>query len=71
MNNDRLTYNRLILATLIRLSEENPDMRFGQLLMNFGVLAEVTRDYFIESEAAFNMLEATEKRINARLKEKK
>lgn len=41
----RKTANRTISDILIQLIEDNPDMRFGQILANFGFVEDTPMDY--------------------------
>ena len=45
---DRKKYNKLILETLSKLVDKYPDLRFGQLLVNCGIL-KISENFIGES----------------------
>ena len=51
----RLEYNRQILKELTKLVEENPDMRFGQLLINFNLVPDGPA-FFTESKGSLDCM---------------
>ena len=70
MNPDRLKYNRKLVGLLERLVEENPDLRFGQLLESFGFVC-FKGNWYDESTDIYDRVLEAEKRINDQLKENK
>lgn len=56
MPNDRLASNRLILSLLSEAVEKNPDMRFHQILQNFGVEVPNSDQFYEESSKTLSDL---------------
>ena len=56
MPNDRLVSNRLILSLLSEAVEKNPDMRFHQILQNFGVEVPNSDQFYEESSKTLSDL---------------
>ena len=56
MYNDRLASNRLILSLLSEAVEKNPDMRFHQILQNFGVEVPNSDQFYEESSKTLSDL---------------
>ena len=56
MYNDRLANNRLIVSLLSEAVEKNPDLRFHQLLQNFGVEVPNSDQFYEESSTTLSNL---------------
>lgn len=68
LDSDRYKYNVLILAELLKLAEEYPKLRFGQLLIDFDILQVVKSDDKEYIKDCFN--EESEKMYKRMLKRK-
>ena len=56
MYNDRLANNRLIVSLLSEEVEKNPDLRFHQILQNFGVEVPNSDQFYEESSTTLSNL---------------
>lgn len=56
MYNDRLANNRLIVSLLSEAVEKNPDLRFHQILQNFGVEVPNSDQFYEESSTTLSNL---------------
>ena len=56
MYNDRIANNRLIVSLLSEAVEKNPDLRFHQILQNFGVEVPNSDQFYEESSTTLSNL---------------
>ena len=56
MHNGRLESNRLIISLLSEAVEKNPDLRFHQILQNFGVEVPNSDQFYEESSETLSNL---------------
>ena len=66
----RLTINRKLVETLADLIEENPDMRFGQILTNWEFIIPGCDEYYTESEYTLTQVEEMVKYFKKHLSKK-